>query len=161
MADQRSSPIDIENPEARAATEEGTSPQTSIFGSLIDNAMKGAQAATNYLLSFVSPPEQQPQPALISPIDKSTPSPTSRGSRKLGAEHESQVLAGWCKSSAITGSPPYSFPTQIILSEYKKSVKLERDVPEHPILSLDALSTVFKITFILDPFGNSRTIPSL
>jgi hypothetical protein len=150
MADQRSSPINIENPEAKSPSEEGTSPQTSLVGSLIDNAMKGAQAATNYLLSFIPSPEQQPQSALHSPTERtaSAQSSASSDSRALAAEHESQVLAAWRKASIASGPPPTAFPTHLIFSEYKKRVILERPIPEHPILSLDALSIVSKILLL-------------
>lgn len=139
MTDKSSSPIDIERPEERSQIQgEEVSPQTSLVGSLIDNAMKGAQVATNYLLSFISPPEPKPQGALHSPIGSSTPTSTSKSG---GVEHEGQILAGWRKTSPTIGSPP-AFPTHVVLSEYKKPVSLEGIIPEDPILPLKALSTV-------------------
>jgi hypothetical protein len=139
MKDKSSSPINIEHPEERSPVEEETSPQTSIVGSLIENAMHGAQAATNYLFSFISPPEQKAQRTLRSPVISSTPTSTTQS---VAAEHEANVLAGWRKTSPTMKSPPTYFPTHVILSEYKKQVILQGSIPENPILSLKALSTV-------------------
>jgi hypothetical protein len=139
MKAKSSSPINIEHPEERSPIEEETSPQTSIVGSLIENAMHGAQAASNYLFSFISPPEQKPQGTLRSPIGSSTPTSTTQSG---GAEHEANVLAGWRKTSPTMRSPPTYFPTHVILSEYMKPVILQGIIPENPILSLKALSTV-------------------
>ena len=103
MTDKRSSPIDIENPEERPQLQEEASPQPSIVGSLIDNAMRGAQVATNYLLSFISPPEAKPLGTLHSPIGSSTATSTTRSGT---AEHEAHVLAGWRRASPTRDLSP-------------------------------------------------------
>lgn len=73
-------------PPASVQQESPTASNGSGKSSLWENAMRGAQEATNYLLSFISTPPP-PQSDNVLP-------------KQADAEHEGSVLAAWQRKSA-------------------------------------------------------------
>ena len=106
-----------------------------------ENAMRGAQAATNYLLSFISTP-----PPTVEDKRKQTESFTEQE-----AEHEENVLAAWQRKSTAVKSPRQ---TKTLLSqtahisfpkESSGSILNEQILSKVNIISVDSF-----VRFILD-----------